>query len=200
MRLARLLILPLLLLASPAFSQGYCPGNNTYLGWGEGEAYGINGCCHAWIDFSASFNGGLSGDGIAVCAGPFYYDADIFGQTCDPTTWNGTDTYYGTVTYDDGEIAYSGQARFWFDWVQAEQPYCNDTKSAQNNGTSVPRSMMVRRLKIQSCTNGHVLTTRFIATSTGCSNGTYCEANTYNPCNHGGYAHENWINMTISGF
>lgn len=180
-----LILAGLAFISNSAFAQTNCPGS-TYLGWGQGAIYG------AWTNFSASFP---NSSGYATCSGPLNPDADGLAgylQTCTPTTWDCQGPYYGNVSYNDGTISYSGPARFWFDLANASTPTCTPDKDY------VPRVWMVRRLKIQSCTTTHTLTNRFLAVS---CDGSYCESLMGLSCtNAGGYYHENWIDLQISGF
>lgn len=178
-----LIALALALLSTNALAQTTCPGSS-YLGWGQGfGAYPSP----AHTDLSVTFPDGA---GIALCSGPFEIDADANAPTCNPTSWNGrVSERYGTVTYNDGEVSYSGAAKFSFDMRPAATPYCVE------NG--VPHFWMVARLKIQSCTTtSHTLTNRFIAVS---CDGSYCAPVTNVPCDSN-YAQENWLNLTVSGF
>lgn len=177
-----LLILLCLCLPTAALAQGSCPGT-CYLGGGVGQA-GLYPNPPNPTTFSVTFPNGA---GSATCTNGFNLDSDHMFQTCSPDTWNGSYAF-GTVTYNDGTLAYTGAAKFWFDLAPADTPYC------VYNG--ITRVYMVRRLKVQSCTAGHTLTNRFIAVS---CDGSYC-VQWIGPGCDAGYFSENWINLNVSGF
>lgn len=184
-----LLLLPLLF-AIPAHAQNSCPGT-TYLGAGQGmHITEPNHVPVAWTNLNVTFP---SGHGSAYLGGVdalWNVDDDLlYFVTSNPSTWQGNDyARYGTVSYNDGTVSYSGPARFWWVLVHATTPICTEDQ--------IPHYGMISRLKIQSCTSTtHVLTDRFLAID---ADGTYCESTTNNPCDSNYFAF-NYLDLVVTG-
>lgn len=160
-------------ITSPALNVSFPNGAGTAtLAAGWVETYGID----------------MDANNSATCTG-----------THGPAAW-GTHAY-GTITYDDGEIAYSGAVIF--DLVAADTTnhalpsgdQCCWQKHNPTYNYYQPNEWFVYKLKIQSCTSSHVRTTRFIAV--GCDG--YTQPSYVNDPNCPWW-NLNYINLTVSGF
>jgi hypothetical protein len=128
-------------------------------------------------------------------------DADGWNAACNQSNnWNGI--YYGTVSYNDGTVNYSGAAKFWVQFADTSQvalpsgDICCWTKHNPTYNFYQPNMYFIRKIKIQSCTTySHVLTNRFIAI--GCDGWT--ESTFINDPNCP-FMNTNWIHTTVSGF
>lgn len=184
-----LILLALASLKTNALAQSSCPGD-TYLGWGVGLYPSPTTQLNVTFANSA---------GWAIFPNGFTIDADANFPTCSPNTWNGYDgatgmSCFGTMSYNDGTINYSGHCRIWVHLVPAvNTPVCVDNGKTYN--------YMVARIKIQSCNVSHTtLSNKYIAVS---CDGSYCEQITGAPCDSSNpydYISGNYVTMQVSGF
>lgn len=117
------------------------------------------------------------------------YDVDnLWHNTCNPSEWplHG----YGTITYNDGTVNYSGTVKVDASAGEAPTPVC------VNNGKTY--WVHFWSMKIQSCSSSsHVLSNRLIAVS-NCNSPCFDGPNS--GCDTAGYWYANWLNFTVSGF
>jgi len=129
---------------------------------------------------------------------------DAYGASCSsPQNWMYQG--YGTVTYNDGTISYTGAAKFSIEYADTAQValpsgdiccwQCNTACSSFPPLMYQPKKFFVRKIKIQSCLANHTLTDRFIGY--GCNAWTESQTNGEPYCY---FWNATYVNLAVSGF
>lgn len=193
-----LLAVTLLVLAVPARSQDAYLGAGFY--FGPTCVPGIVNCSpNPTIQSPALYVSFPSGAGTATIAAGWAESGDLDGYqaSCNnPSQW--TAHGFGSVSYNDGTISYSGPIAYdvtYADTAAVALP-SGDICCWQNvGGQWQPKKYFVYKVKLRSCTSGHVLTNRFIAV--GCDGYTYGSIISDPGCP---FVNMNYIPLTVSGF